>query len=110
MGQARRRCNGRDPAYPGQLCYLDADHGEWPCQFETPPIQEQPMRDAEPQRVVEVDGVDYSPDGIMALHAEVAAMRDEAMKQWPEAIPITVVLTHVLAILYWAAEKSAADR
>lgn len=47
----------------------------------------------------EVEGIDYSPEGIEALRAELVQMRDEAMKHWPESIDFTLILTHTVALL-----------
>jgi len=49
-----------------------------------------------------VEGVDYSPEGIMDLYAEVARFRDEALRQ--NEFGTAVSLSHVLALLFYLAE------
>jgi hypothetical protein len=46
-----------------------------------------------------VEGVDYTPEGIRALRGDCIRVRDESMGQWPEAIPFTVMMSHVIAHL-----------
>lgn len=53
-----------------------------------------------------VEGIDYTREGILSLREEVIALRNEAMKQWPAAIPETVMLSHVIAIMAWAAGQA----
>ena len=53
---------------------------------------------------IQVDGVDYSPEGIEDLRQELIKMRDNSMDQWPEAIPVTVALTHAIALLAYLRE------
>lgn len=53
-------------------------------------------------RPVRVEGVDYTPEGIMALHAEVVTFRDEALRQME--FGVAVALSHVLALLFYLAE------
>ncbi len=53
---------------------------------------------------INVDGVDYTREGIENVRAELIKMRDESMKQWPDAIPISLLLSHTLALLARLAE------
>lgn len=46
-----------------------------------------------------VDGVDYSKPGVAALRQELINIRQASFNQWPEAIEITLVLSHTIAIL-----------
>jgi hypothetical protein len=48
---------------------------------------------------VEVDGVDYTPEGIRAMREVCIEYREESMNQWPDAIPFTVAMSHVIALL-----------
>lgn len=52
-----------------------------------------------------VEGVDYSREGINALREELIALRDESMNYWPQAVQMTVVLSHTIAILAWVTEE-----
>lgn len=47
----------------------------------------------------QVDGVDYSPEGIEAIRQEVIKWRDNSYDQWPQAIEFTVASSHVIALL-----------
>jgi Zn ribbon nucleic-acid-binding protein len=47
----------------------------------------------------QVEGIDYSPEGIEELRQELIVQRGEAMKAWPEGIHATVVLSHLIALL-----------
>ena len=49
-----------------------------------------------------VEGVDYTPAGIMALHTQVAIYRNEALVQ--AEFSVAIVLSHVCALLYYLAE------
>lgn len=55
-----------------------------------------------------VDGIDYSPAGIRAVRDEVIGIRDSSFGQWPEAIPFTLLFTHVIALLENYAELTDA--
>lgn len=46
-----------------------------------------------------VEGVDYTPVGIEHTRQALIEVRGEAMKQWPEAINFTVLISHVIALL-----------
>lgn len=46
-----------------------------------------------------VEGVDYTPKGIEHTRQALIEVRGEAMKQWPEAINFTVLISHVIALL-----------
>lgn len=52
----------------------------------------------------QVEGVDYSPEGIERLRQDLTQWRGETFKQWPEAIDATVKLTHVIALLAYLVE------
>lgn len=56
-----------------------------------------------------VEGVDYTAEGITLLRDELIVIRDESMNQWPEAIPVTVVLSHTIAVLGWVVEEILAS-
>jgi hypothetical protein len=49
--------------------------------------------------VSEVEGIDYSPDGIEAIRVELSQLRQEGFNNWPESIPTTLILTHAIAQL-----------
>lgn len=49
--------------------------------------------------MIEVDGVDYSVEGIAALREELVVFRNNSMDQWPEAIPFTLAMSHTIALL-----------
>jgi hypothetical protein len=46
-----------------------------------------------------VEGVDYTPEGIEHTRQALIEVRGEAMKQWPEAINFTVLISHVIALM-----------
>jgi hypothetical protein len=46
-----------------------------------------------------VEGVDYTPEGIRLLREDCILVRNESMGQWPEAVPFTVMMSHVIAHL-----------
>lgn len=46
-----------------------------------------------------VEGIDYSPEGIVGLREALIAMRGRAMGNWPEGIDDTVVLSHAIALM-----------
>lgn len=46
-----------------------------------------------------VEGIDYSPAGILALRESLIAMRGEAYKQFPESIGFVVIISHTIALL-----------
>lgn len=48
---------------------------------------------------IKVEGVDYSPEGVEAIRQECIGWRDESYHQWPDAIPFTVGISHVIALL-----------
>ena len=48
---------------------------------------------------MKIEGIDYTIEGIESVRKELVGMRDNSMKQWPEAIPVTVLLSHVIALL-----------
>lgn len=48
---------------------------------------------------IKVEGIDYSPKGIDAVREDLIRVRGEAMSQWPESIPFTILVTHVIALL-----------
>lgn len=54
-----------------------------------------------------VDGVDYSPEGILALHKELAQFRTELMAAGD--IDHAVMLSHGVALLYYLMEWLQAD-
>ena len=50
----------------------------------------------------QVEGVDYTPDGIRALREDCIRIRNESVRQWaadPSVINFTVLMTHVIAHL-----------
>jgi hypothetical protein len=46
-----------------------------------------------------VEGIDYSPEGIVALREELIAFRGQAYEQLPGAAGFIVVMTHTIALL-----------
>lgn len=46
-----------------------------------------------------VEGVDYSPEGIEEIRKALIVYRNRSLDQWPEAIDLTVVLTHAIGLL-----------
>lgn len=53
---------------------------------------------------VEVEGIDYSVEGIEAIRTEMAELRNAMMSHWPDSIPTTVMLSHAIALLAKLAE------
>lgn len=54
---------------------------------------------------MKVEGVDYSPEGIRALREDVIVYRDRALAAMPEGAEMAVVLSHVIALLSYLAER-----
>ena len=54
---------------------------------------------AKPVARPRVEGVDYTPEGIEHTRQAMIEVRGEAMKQWPESINFTVLISHVIALL-----------
>jgi len=54
---------------------------------------------AKPVARPRVEGVDYTPEGIEHTRQALIEVRGEAMKQWPEAINFTVLISHVIALM-----------
>lgn len=48
---------------------------------------------------IEVDGVDYSIEGIKGCRQTAIEMRDHSMTMWPDSIPFTLFMTHNIALL-----------
>src|SRR4051812_33616510 len=48
---------------------------------------------------IRLDDQTYGPDDIHALRKELTSWRDASFGDWPDAIPITVGLSHVIGIL-----------
>ena len=46
-----------------------------------------------------VDGIDYTPEGIRRVREDLIQARDKSYEQWPEAIPFTVLASHIIALL-----------
>ena len=53
---------------------------------------------------LKVEGIDYSIEGIRALREEMIKFREASYNQWPEAIPFTVAMTHVIALMAYFIE------
>ena len=69
-------------------------------------MSEQPRPVTKPP-TFHVDGVDYSPEGILALHRELAQYRTELLASGD--IDHAVMLSHGVALLYFLAEWLQAD-
>lgn len=54
------------------------------------------------RRPFEVDGVDYTPEGIRDLRKELIILRDEALAQ--NEFRWAVILSHTVVLLAWLAE------
>lgn len=50
-----------------------------------------------------VEGVDYTPDGVMTLRGEVIAVRDSLLQPGETSV-VAVVLTHVIVLLSYLAD------
>ena len=48
---------------------------------------------------IRVDGIDYSPEGIEVTRQEMIGVRDEAMKQLPDASGFVILASHIIAML-----------
>jgi len=59
---------------------------------------------------VYVVGVDYTPEGILALRETIIHYRDDAMSQWPTTIALTVDLSHVIVLLQHLADMTRKTR
>ena len=49
--------------------------------------------------MIAVEGVDYSTDGIESVRQDLIRYRDASIDQWPDAIPVTLTLSHAIALL-----------
>jgi len=56
---------------------------------------------------IQVDGVDYTPEGIELIRQECIQWRNNSYDQWPDAIPFTTGITHVIALLAYLKEVQA---
>ena len=56
-----------------------------------------------------VDGVDYTPEGILQLRDDAIKVRDEALKQLPDSAHFVVWLSHAIALLADYAEMRKAE-
>lgn len=52
----------------------------------------------------EVDGVDYTPKGILELRSEIIQLRNDQVVKWPEGIDASVKLSHAIVLLARLAE------
>ena len=57
------------------------------------------MFDYEKIYSVKVWEVDYTRKGIESIRNELIMARNESMEQWPEAIAVTLLLSHTIALL-----------
>jgi hypothetical protein len=53
----------------------------------------------------QVEGIDYTPEGIRTLREDVIKLRDSQFQHWPEGIEATLVLSHAIALLAYLAEQ-----
>jgi hypothetical protein len=59
---------------------------------------------------IKVEGIDYTPEGIEALRADVIKLRDSQYAHWPESIEATLVLSHAIALLAYLRELTEQSR
>lgn len=54
---------------------------------------------------ITLDGIEYSRDDIKGMRNSCIGWRNEAMNQWPDAIPFTVGMSHVIGVLSGVLEQ-----
>lgn len=59
---------------------------------------------------VKVEGIDYTVEGIESIRSALGEYRQRAMKNWPEEIEMTLVLTHAIALLAYLKDLETAQQ
>jgi hypothetical protein len=62
------------------------------------------MVDMTDNKPIQVEGIDYTPEGIESVREALVEYRSRAMANWPEGIEMTLVLSHAIAQLAYLKE------